>query len=116
MITIDIGQGGTIELERSRTVFCKLPNAPSKGAAQNLEKMLRQYLEDYRKESPGTDWPLTPYQQWAIALVHNACKTAHPRVRLQKVKQYIIENRQQLRKSHYETHRLHPITANHGAA
>jgi hypothetical protein len=104
--TIYINPGGTYELNLSRNKFCKLDYTPSKGSTRNIENLLRKYLGDYREETPSTDWPLTPYQQWVIQYLHSEYEHCHPTVRLVAIEDHIINQRDTLRKANYERQRI----------
>lgn len=115
MPTIYIDAAGGYEMELSRRRFAKLDHSPCKSAIANLETRLRRYLADFRDDAPE-GWPLTPYQQWAICSVYVQFKDAHPRTRLQQIEQFIIHNRDQLRRDRYERRKIHPNPSVHGAA
>ncbi len=101
MRTIDITPHG-IRTTLSRNQFTLIRGHPSKGAIKNWEDCLNQCLSDYRNEAPNRDYPLTPYQQWVILQVHRECGSYPPKTRLSQIREWIKQNRNQLRKENFE--------------
>ena len=104
MITVDIYPGTTdIQISCSRNDFERIKGYPSKGAIRNWEYILRRYFEDYRNETPSTKYPLTPYQQWVLLIIHQEFKSwKNNDTRLGEIKAWVKKNKEKIRKEIYD--------------